>query len=154
MTGAAAAAVRRRGSGRRELMMFALPVDGPATDRHSSCVVYVSCNGPGVGTEGAPRTDKERCMKRRPKVLFHASVGWMDRGSHCFGDFSPPEISSEFSGKSLIFLRPRERSIVLRSGKLFLFFCPRGRGHVSPLPRPDATRKKVGRLLHRGIFSS
>ena len=30
-------------------MMFALPVDGPATDRHSSCVVYVSCNGPGGG---------------------------------------------------------------------------------------------------------
>ena len=98
-------------------MMFALPVDGPATDRHSSCVVYVSCNGPGGGTEGrerergAPRTDKERCMKRRPKVLFHASVGWMDRGSYCFGDFSPPEISSEFSGKSLIFLRPRERGV-------------------------------------------
>ena len=67
-------------------------------------------------------------MKRRPKVLFHASVGWMDRGSYCFGDFSPPEISSEFSGKSLIFLRPRERSIVLRSGKLFLFFCPGGEG--------------------------
>ena len=33
-------------------MMFALPVDGPATDRHSSCVVYVSCNGPGPGGTG------------------------------------------------------------------------------------------------------
>ena len=38
-------------------MMFALPVDGPATDRHSSCVVYVSCNGPG---EEAQKDERER----------------------------------------------------------------------------------------------
>ena len=144
-------------------MMFALPVDGPATDRHSSCVVYVSCNGPGPGggtgreggrERGATRTDKERCMKRRPKVLFHASVGWMDRGSYCFDDFSPPEIFSEFSGKSLIFLRPRERSIVLRSGKLFLFFCPGGEGMSLLFHVRMRHEKKVRQLLHRGIFSS
>ena len=91
-------------------------------------------------------------MKRRPKVLFHASVGWMDRGSYCFGDFSPPEIFSEFSGKSLIFLRPRERSIVLRSGKLFLFFCPGARASLSSSTSGRDTKKSRTTFAPRDVF--
>ena len=108
------------------------------------CMYLVMDREEAQGGRGAPRTDKERCMKRRPKVLFHASVGWMDRGSYCFGDFSPPEIFSEFSGKSLIFLRPREeyRVAIRKVVPLFLPLGGEGMSDVSPLPRPDATRKK------------
>ena len=91
-------------------------------------------------------------MKRRPKVLFHASVGWMDRGSHCFGDFSPPEISSEFSGKSLIFLRPREEyRVAIR--KVVPLFLPSGaRACLSSSTSGCDTKKSRTTFAPRDIF--
>ena len=148
---------------------------GP-TGRHSSRVVYVSCNGPrGRERErGAPRTDKERCMKRPAKSSL-LPESRMDRESRQRGQarFALATAASGLFSSGDLFRVFREDSDFshaessegvscsdpesFSSSSSFLsFLLTLPWGHVSPPPHPAScdTEKKLDCFCTAGFFSS
>ena len=154
--------------------MFALPVDRLAGILPVLCMYLVMDREERERERGAPRTDKERCMKRPAKSsLLPESLGWAesrDRGGRqarfalataASGLFSSGDLfrvfreDSDFSqaepSEGVSCSDPESFS---SSSSFLSFLLTLLRGHVSPLLHPAScdTEKKVGRLLHRGIL--